>query len=92
VWVDDVKVTADGADLTATDFESDTGGWELGPSPADSVNQVVGWKRVTEEFTEGAVVETTDTVYTGFGLEGIRTAGKRAEFMGGVLRHLGVLQ
>ena len=41
---------------------------------------------------EGAVVGTDDTVYTGFGFEGItRSAAKRAEFMRGVLRHLGVL-
>jgi hypothetical protein len=50
----------------------------------------VGWERVTEQFTEGAVVATDDTVYSGFGFEGIRTQAKRNEFMLGVLRHLGV--
>jgi hypothetical protein len=39
---------------------------------------------------EAAVVATDDTVYTGFGFEGIRTAAKRNEFMGGVLEHLGL--
>jgi hypothetical protein len=89
VWVDDATVTLDGAPET-TSFETDTGGWQLGPSPEGSANPVVGWERVTEQFTEGAVVATDDTVYSGFGFEGIRGAGKRAEFMGGVLEHLGL--
>ena len=55
-------------------------------------NPVVGWERVTEQFQEGAVVATDDTVYTGFGFEGISTEAKRKEFMNGVLRHLGILQ
>jgi hypothetical protein len=91
VWVDDAKVTLDGAQSSLADFEADEGGWQLGPSPEGTANPVVGWKRVTEEFTEGAVVGTDDTVYTGFGFEGITGADKRAEFMRGVLRHLGVL-
>ena len=49
-------------------------------------------ERVTEQFQEGAVVATDDTVYTGLGLEGISTEAKRHEFMNGVLRHLGILQ
>jgi murein tripeptide amidase MpaA len=91
VWVDDAKITLDGAQSSLADFEADEGGWQLGPSPEDTANPVVGWKRVTEEFAEGAVVGTDDTVYTGFGFEGITGADKRAEFMRGVLRHLGVL-
>jgi hypothetical protein len=65
------------------DFESDTGGWQLGPSPEGSANPVAGWKRVTEEFQEGAVVATDETVYSGFGFEGIRGAEKRKQFMRG---------
>jgi hypothetical protein len=91
VWVDDAKVTLDGAQSSFADFESDTGGWQLGPSPEGSANPVVGWERVTEEFQEGAVVATDDTVYSGFGFEGIRGAEKRKELMRGVLTHLGIL-
>jgi hypothetical protein len=90
VWVDDAKVTIDGAEAAATDFESDEGGWQLGPSPEGSANPVVGWSRATEQFTEGAVVATDDTVYTGFGFEGITGADERTEFMRGVLEHLGL--
>ena len=90
VWVDDATVTVDGAQASFDDFEAGTGAWQLGPSPEGSVNPVVGWERVTEQFQEGAVVATDDTVYTGFGFEGIRGAAKRTEFMGGVLEHLGL--
>jgi hypothetical protein len=89
VWVDDAKVTLDGTE-ELEQFESGTGSWQLGPSPAGTANPVVGWERLTEQFTEGAVVATDDTVYSGFGFEGIRTQAKRNEFMLGVLRHLGV--
>ena len=41
------------------------------------------------EFTEGGVVATDDTVYTGFGFEGINEAA-RTEFLRRTLTHLGV--
>jgi hypothetical protein len=90
-WIDDAAVTLDGVRVAFTNFESDNGGWLAGPPPAGTSNPVVGWRRTTVEFDEGAVVGTTDTVYTGFGFEGLAGAPKRREFMGGVLRHLGVL-
>ena len=42
-----------------SDFEADTGDWQAGPSPDGTANPVVGWDRVTEQFTEGPVVVTT---------------------------------
>jgi murein tripeptide amidase MpaA len=90
VWVDDAKVTVGGTE-TVADFEADEGGWQLGPSPEDSVNQVVGWHRTEQEFEEGPVIGTDDTVYTGFGFEGITGAEQRNAFMRGVLTHLGII-
>ena len=90
LWLDDTKVTADGATVAETSFETDEGGWTIGPPPEGTDNPANGWERTTEQFQEGAVVATDDTVYTGFGFEGIRGADKRAEFMGGVLEHLGL--
>jgi hypothetical protein len=84
-------VTADGATVAETSFETDEGGWTIGPPPEGTDNPANGWERTTEQFQEGAVVATDDTVYTGFGFEGIRTAAKRSEFMRGVLTHLGIL-
>ena len=40
-------------------------------------------------FTEGGVVATDDTVYTGFGFEGINESA-RTEFLRRTLTHLGV--
>ena len=78
-------MTADGATLAETSFETDEGGWTIGPPPPGTDNPANGWERTTEQFQEGAVVATDDTVYSGFGFEGIDTPEKRAEFMGGVL-------
>ena len=91
LWLDDTKVTLDGATVAETSFETDEGGWTIGPPPEGTDNPVNGWERTTEQFQEGAVVATDDTVYTGFGFEGIRGAAKREEFMNGVLRQLGIL-
>jgi murein tripeptide amidase MpaA len=90
VWLDDTRVTIDGQE-SLVDFEADEGGWQIGPAPEGTDNPTNGWQRVTEQFQEGAVVGTDDSVYTAFGLEGVRGEAKRNEFMGGVLEHLGML-
>jgi hypothetical protein len=88
-WIDDVKITLDGATVSQTSFETDEGGWTAGPPPAGTTNQENGWKRVTEQFQEGPVVGTKDTVYAGFGLEGIADGAKRAAFLKAALDHIG---
>jgi hypothetical protein len=90
LWVDDTEVTADGAPVATTSFEDDLGGWEVGPPPEGTESQKGGWERTVKQFDEGGVVVTNDTVYTGFGLEGITGADKRGEFMRRALAHLGV--
>ena len=89
VWVDDAKVTLNGTTTTA-DFEADEGGWTAA-SAEGTANPVTGWERVTEEFTEGPVIGTNDSVYATFGVEGITGEAKRTELMRGVLEHLGML-
>ncbi len=88
VWVDDLKLTDGATVLESNDFETDLGGWTAGPPPAGTDVPVNGWERRTEEFKEGGVVTTDDTVYTGFGFEGINESA-RAEFMKRTLTHLG---
>ena len=82
VWVDDTVVTLDGSPVAQTSFEADMGGWAVGPPPAGTVSTANGWHRTGKEFEEGPVVGTTDSVYAGFGFEGISGAGNRATFMG----------
>jgi hypothetical protein len=89
-WVDETQVTV-GGQTTATSFETDDGGWTIGPPPPGTVKQENGWTRTSEQLDEGGVVGTDDTVYAGFGFEGISDAADRNAFMKGVLEHLGVL-
>jgi murein tripeptide amidase MpaA len=89
-WVDETQVTV-GGQTTATSFETDDGGWTIGPPPPGTVKQENGWTRTSEQLDEGGVVGTDDTVYAGFGFEGISDAADRNAFMKGVLGHLGVL-
>jgi hypothetical protein len=90
-WVDDAKVTDGATTLSSTDFEADSGGWEVTDPPAGSDELTRNWTRRGEEFQESGVVTTDDTVYTGFGFEGIEAA-KRTEFMERALKHLGVVK
>ena len=76
VWVDDLKLTDGATVLESNDFETDLGGWTVGPPPAGTDVPVNGWERRGEEFKEGGVVTTDDTVYTGFGFEGINESAR----------------
>ena len=90
-WVDDIRITADGAVIDSTDFETDTGGWTPSAPPAGTEFDSANWRRTVQEFTEGGVVGTSDTVYTGFGFEGM-DAATRPEFMRRTLKYLGVIK
>ena len=92
-WIDDAKLTLDDAVVESTDFESDNGGWEPAPPPegTDFVEPAPNWTRATQQFTEGGIVGTKDTILTGFGFEGI-SAAQRPEFMKRSLKYLGVLK
>jgi hypothetical protein len=90
-WVDDVKVTLDDAVTETTDFESGTGGWTAAPPPEGTDFDDANWTRATQQFTEGGVVGTTDTILTGFGFEGM-SAKARPQFMKRALSYLGVLK
>ena len=80
VFLDDVSVTADGAVVTETSFEADLGGWTVAGPPEGSAPNINDWARSQLAYEEGAVTATTDTIYTGFGLEGL-SAEKRADFV-----------
>ena len=80
VFVDDIVVsTGEGT----TSFESGDGGWTPPDAPAGSAPNFNTWI-VTDPtgFPEGAVIATPDTLYMGFGFEGITDAATRNEVMG----------
>lgn len=86
VFIDDVVVSAgDGS----TSFEAGLDGWTVPGSPEGSAPNASDFVRTTATgFPEAAVVETTGSLYAGFGLEGIETAAERAAVMDRALEHL----
>lgn len=87
-FVDDTTVTLDGSVNSTTSFEGDDGGWAVPGPPAGSSPNPNDWKRSPEAFDEGAVVATPDTLYFGFGFEGISSAAERNAVMGRSMDHL----
>ncbi|MEV0713470.1 M14 family zinc carboxypeptidase [Asanoa sp. NPDC050611] len=86
-FVDDVRITANGAPVASTGFETDLGGFTvLGPPPGSAPN-VTDWSRTQLGFEEGAVITTQDSVYTGFGFEGLAPA-ERNDLVKRAVRHL----
>jgi hypothetical protein len=87
VFVDDARVTVGGASVADTSFETDLGGWTVAGPPAGSAPAATDWSRSQKAFEEGAAVLTADTVYLGFGLEGLAPA-VRDDLVARSLRHL----
>jgi len=86
VFLDDITVsTGQGT----TDFEADLGGWTVsGPPPGSTPNPTDFSLISGAGFPEGAVVATDDTLYMGFGLEGITDAATRNQVMGDAVGYL----
>ncbi|WP_086661950.1 M14 family metallopeptidase [Lentzea kentuckyensis] len=79
VFVDDIAVTTGEG---STSFESGMDGWAItGPPPGSGVNSNNFIRTTAAGFPEGAVVRTADTLYFGFGLEGISDAATRNTVM-----------
>jgi Zinc carboxypeptidase len=82
-FVDEVEVsTGEGT----TSFEDDADpldGWTVPGEPEGSPDNPNDWeRRGSVGFEEGAVVSTDDTLYLGFGLEGVATREERADLLG----------
>jgi bacillopeptidase F (M6 metalloprotease family) len=86
-FVDDAAVTVDGVEQSATSFEDDLGGWTVTGAPEGSEPNNNDWQRDQLAFEEGAVVVTDDTVYAGFGAEGLAPE-QRDDFVARSLQHL----
>jgi hypothetical protein len=88
-FVDAIEVsTGEGS----TSFEEDDDpmdGWVVPGPPEGSADNPNDWTRTQSVgFEEGAVTKTEDTLYFGFGFEGISGAETRAEVMNRSLSHL----
>jgi hypothetical protein len=89
VFVDDVAVTAGAATVDSTSFEGDLGGWVTG-QPADSAANDNNWIQTGDVgFVDGPGVATEDTLFWGFGFEGVTNRATRASLMKDALTYLG---
>jgi hypothetical protein len=86
VFVDDIVVsTGEGT----TSYEGGLDGWTIPGQPTGSAPNGNDFTRTTAAgFPEAAVVFTGDTVYMGFGFEGITDAATRNTVMGKVMDYL----
>ncbi|MEU7819731.1 M14 family zinc carboxypeptidase [Catellatospora sp. NPDC049133] len=87
VFLDDVTVSADGAPLTTTSFEDGLGGFTVAAPPDGSSGGSNTWVRSQQAFEEGSIVITRDTVFTGFGAEGL-TPAERDDLVKRSMKHL----
>jgi murein tripeptide amidase MpaA len=73
----------------STDFEADLGGWAVPGAPEGSAPNTNDFARITGAgLPEGGVVVTDDTIYMGFGFEGISDAATRNALMRDSVRYL----
>ena len=85
VFIDDI-VLPNG---DSTSFEAGDGGWTIPGQPAGSAPNPTDFIVTTAGgFPEGAVVATDDTLYMGFGFEGITDAATREVVMGRAMEYL----
>ena len=86
VFIDDVTLP----DGSTTSFEGgDTGGWAVaGPPPGSGPNANNFVFTTGAGFPEGAAITTEDTIYLGFGFEGITGAANRAAVMDRAMDYL----
>jgi hypothetical protein len=89
-FVDDVSIARNGAVAEETSFEDGLGGFVAGPAPEGSADEAQWAQSPSVGYQEGPGVATRDTVYYGFGIEGVGSAARRAELVGSAMRHLGV--
>jgi hypothetical protein len=91
VFLDQVQVTKDGQAAESTSFEDDLGGFEAGPAPEGSENDGQWQRSKSVGYVVGAGVATPDTLYWGFGFEGISSSEQRTAVMRSAMQYLGAL-
>jgi hypothetical protein len=89
VFVDDTRLTVDGATVEADGFEADGGAWAVEGPPAGSPPGIHGNFVIARELIPvAASVATDDTAVLGFGIESLATPAERAAVLGRVLEPL----
>ena len=89
VFLDDATLTKDGTAGPAESFETSLEPFTAGPAPEGSENDGQWQRSKAVGFVEGPGVATADTLYWGFGFEGVTTTAERNAMMGSAMRYLG---
>ena len=85
MFIDDTAVSTG----ETTSFEDGLGGWAItGPPPGSAPNPNNFVRTTAAGFPEGAAIATDDTLYLGFGLEGISGPSSRAAVIGRAMGYL----
>jgi hypothetical protein len=85
VFVDDTVLSTG----ETTSFEDGLGGRSItGPPPGSAPNGNNFVRTTAAGFPEGAAITTDDTIYFGFGFEGIASPGTRSAVMGRAMTYL----
>ena len=88
-FVDQIDVPTAEGDTSFEDDGNTLDGWSVPGSPEGSPENPNDWEpRGSVGFEEGAIVSTDDTLYFGFGLEGVETREGRADLLGRSLSYL----
>jgi hypothetical protein len=93
VFIDDIQVSTGEGNTSFEDDGDPMDGWTVPGAPQDEQGiegaNVNDWtRRAGLGIKEGAAVATPDTVYLGFGLEGVTDASQRSQVMGRVSDYL----
>jgi hypothetical protein len=84
VFVDDIELSG----YPLEDFETGMGAWSVSVAPGSGAFN--NWLRITGAgFPEGPAIRTENSVYLGFGFEGIDTEDNRTTVMGNVMKYFG---
>ncbi len=89
VFVDDTRLTVNGAAVEADGFEADGGAWAVEAPPAGSPPGIHGNFAIAGELIPvAASVATDDTALLGFGIESLATPAQQADVLGRVINRL----
>ena len=88
-FVDDVEVSTGQGTTSFEDDADPMDGWTVPGSPPESPTNPNDWTRTgSVGFEEGAVVATDDSLFFGFGFEGVSTAAQRNDLLGRSIDYL----
>jgi hypothetical protein len=89
VFVDQIEVSTGEGNTSFEDDDDLMDGWDIPGPPEGTALNSNDWLRTGSlGFDEGAIVSTDDTLYFGFGLEGVTGAAERADLLGRSMSYL----